>query len=72
MSGPFKDGSGPAFPASSHAPGMTLRDWFAGQALAGLVGTTAADGGDFLHGDGMRIAERYAYAFADAMLEARE
>lgn len=28
---------------STHAPGMTLRDWFAGQALAGML---AADGND--------------------------
>jgi hypothetical protein len=59
---------GPAFPCGFHPEGnsadqfgMTLRDWFAGQALAGAElnmppSLTAAD----------------CYALADAMLEARK
>ena len=47
--------------------GMTLRDWFAGQALAGLcsrnLGHTHVDN---CHGTAAR-----AYVIADAMLEAR-
>jgi len=58
---------GPAFP-SSHPicpeDGMTLRDWFAGQALAGL---TADPDMPTFH----KCAE-IAYACADAMLRARE
>lgn len=66
---------GPAFPHpeprdpsfSTVAPGMTLRDWFAGQALAGEItdyrGTDAA-----LFADA--IAAR-CYAIADAMIAAR-
>ena len=63
---------GPAFPSvgegfgnpSHSAPGMTLRDWFAGQALAGL---TADPDMPTFH----KCAE-IAYACADAMLRARE
>jgi hypothetical protein len=44
--------------------GMTLRDYFAGQALAGRL----ADGTDRLR---QSVAEE-AYAYADAMLKARE
>lgn len=49
--------------------GMSLRDWFAGQALCGLMPTAT-----------VRITEetigintaRWAYTFADAMLAARK
>jgi hypothetical protein len=53
--------SQPLNPYSQH--GMTLRDWFAGQALAGRL----ADGTDGLR---QSVAEE-AYAYADAMLKAR-
>ena len=46
-------------------PGMTLRDWFAGQALAGLV-SYVVEGATFEN-----VAED-AYKAADAMLRARE
>jgi hypothetical protein len=71
-----KDNSGPAFPraddvANSNA-GMSLRDWFAGQALAGLAVRNFSDGNDFMHREGPENAAEWAYAFADAMLEARK
>jgi hypothetical protein len=44
---------------------MTLRDWFAGQALAGLV-SYVVEGATFEN-----VAED-AYKAADAMLKARE
>jgi hypothetical protein len=46
-------------------PGMSLRDWFAGQALAGLCNGA--------RGTGWRKSElaKNAFAFADAMLAAR-
>lgn len=61
---------GPAFPVSeySHEDGMTLRDYFAAQALEGiLAGDTAQE---------IRFEERErvsgcCYAWADAMLKAR-
>ena len=55
---------GSAFPSTGIAPGMTLRDWFAGQALVAIIGfpeTQAA----------YRVCATRAYAIADAMLEAR-
>ena len=63
---------GPAFPVETTstpwAPGMTLRDWFAGQALAGSLANPNHVLGTVTYGD---IA-RDAYTWADAMLEARK
>ena len=60
---------GPAFPTSynwpeayKHLNGMSLRDWFAGMAMQGML----ADG---IAHDG---APRFAYRLADAMLAERE
>jgi hypothetical protein len=61
-----KDG-GPAFPGETTKPGetgLTLRDWFAGQALA------ASDWANWKTQDNALIA-RDAYRLADAMLAAR-
>ena len=73
MSEPIDDG-GPAFPVENDAnkeynyvcKGMTLRDWFAGQAL-----------GKCLHEfwgehDGTESATIAAYQIADAMIKARK
>jgi hypothetical protein len=60
----------PAFPnAYDGESGMALRDWFAGQALAGLVTSNVRD-----CMTGNQAAERYAedaYCIADAMLAER-
>ena len=79
------EAGGPAFPsqpmgmdgvpAAELSPGMTLRDWFAGQALAGM-GTWAPgfgrDGRPPITSDNIRAAKaRWAYYQADAMLEER-
>ena len=53
---------GPAF------PGMTLRDWFAGQALIGILGSRNG----FLVDVGTENAPMWAYQVADAMLAARK
>ena len=75
MSKPINDG-GPAFPVQSiysedhgtNSRGMTLRDWFAGQALAGmLINYTTQK-----FGVGEETCAKGAYLFADAMLAARE
>jgi hypothetical protein len=57
----------PAFPRSdSGNHGMTLRDWFAGQALAGLMSR------DFgVTHDKCAVLADIAYTFADAMLDKR-
>jgi hypothetical protein len=44
--------------------GMTLRDWFAGQALAGLIGKLGSDKEWHLVGD-------YCYHAADKLIAAR-
>lgn len=50
---------------------MTLRDWFAGQALAGICANCDESGlNGWVHSD--KLAASVAYQFADAMLEARK
>jgi hypothetical protein len=69
-----KKGGGPAFP-TTHVPpslgstcaGMTLRDWFAGQALAGSDWSAW----ECRSGLNAEIAEK-CYAKADAMLAERK
>lgn len=63
---------GPAFPVQALASpgsevawGMSIRDWFAGQALAGIMSSDGRPDGDQAKAD-------WAYAMADAMLRARE
>jgi hypothetical protein len=71
MSTPINDG-GAAFPAPAYAAnitdkGMTLRDYFAGQALAGMF----ADRFRLLNHEPYGVAHD-AFVFADAMLVARK
>ena len=76
MAEKINDG-GPAFPASYYTDdgewakrdGMTLRDYFAGQAVSQIIATCA---NDTTHG--MSKADYFAgraYEIADAMLKAR-
>ncbi len=46
-------------------PGMTLRDWFAGQALSGMMANS------YYHESGI-VPIKDCYHFADAMIAARE
>lgn len=84
---PFPNDGGSAFPlntsnvdnAGSFAPepGMTLRDWFAGQALASLGDWTPNhDSGtppDWTNASEMRrLRAEWSYKQADAMLAARK
>ena len=53
-----------AFPATRHDTGMTLRDYFAGQALAGILANPNWVGS-------WQDAAKHAYLSADAMLAER-
>jgi hypothetical protein len=58
---------GPAFPRAQGGDyGMTLRDYFAGQALAGITANKQYDSLSFA------LATGDAYRYADAMLAERE
>lgn len=62
----------PAFPAPMDADhdGMTLRDYFAGQALVGgLASGARIDGASATQREGLAVT---VYAIADAMLAARK
>jgi hypothetical protein len=68
MSNTTNDG-GPAFPIpygqvmTKSGMGMTLRDWFAGQVLTGMLSQSGRYS--------MKDAAENAYAFADAMIAQR-
>jgi hypothetical protein len=73
-----KDDGGPAFPHvadfgaddRSMVSGLSLRDWFAGQALSGWL---ASFGPEALLSEENRPAlAQFAYNLADHMLEARK
>lgn len=73
MTNPLEDGGGPAFPNAVDLPqfanfaiqrGMSLRDWFAGQAMAGMLASPECGGRN-------EVIAKSAYNIADAMLAAR-
>lgn len=78
MSTTLKDG-GPAFPDDRSQVGMSLRDWFAGQALQGLLARdlqpNSLDNAHVNHAYVRRIdpetSARTAFKIADAMLAER-
>lgn len=62
------DDAGPAFPWGSDgftAGGLSIRDWFAGQALAGICAHEEMGNAD------STAQARWAYSSADAMIAAR-
>ena len=85
MSEPINDG-GPAFPLAperwtdiegvqhmTQEPGMSLRDWFAGQALVGIMsGNREISGNGEVFGFTRENVAAAAYVMADAMLAARD
>ena len=61
---------GPAFAAAGdggHQMGMSLRDWFAGQALSAIVSYAPRQSAEV----GPVFLSKEAYVIADAMLKAR-
>ena len=75
-----KDTGGPAFPSDfgnipesvgeyGRANGVTIREYFAAKAMAALMTGFLSDGGDYPNREGIAL---HAYAYADAMLEARK
>ena len=74
----MKDG-GPAFPSGTmNLPngevifgeyGMTLRDWFAGKAMAARLSTIDIQ---VFNSEPRSITAQHAYQYADAMIEARK
>jgi len=66
---PWGHQGGPAFPANAGSlryKGMSLRDWFAGQALAGMLAASVHESADW------QVFAEGAYAAADAMLAERD
>ena len=86
MSEPIDDG-GPAFPQTAiingngevvtsgmyfpEGPGMTLRDWFAGRAMQGMLSNPANYGSGHEWRDDATVAEQ-AYDIADDMIRERK
>lgn len=72
MTDKIKDDA-PAFPVCAgqqvYATGMTLRDWFAGQALTGYIAHLGAQ--DIHAGSYTDECAEEAYRIADAMIAAR-
>ncbi len=67
---------GPAFPVVAEngmghiAAGMTMRDWFAGQALVGIADHFSAKEDTRIAT--MKVISSFCYEYADAMLAQRE
>jgi hypothetical protein len=63
----------PAFPSGQYQLGMTLRDYFAAKAMQGLLANPKL-ANEILKNGGAQSGwiEDSAWAFADAMLEARK
>ena len=71
-----KQTGGPAFPTRHNGTGMELRDYFAAQALQGILANAgpydpkwAKDSPDYKHAQSVA---RLCYFFADEMLKARD
>jgi hypothetical protein len=64
---------GPAFPYGTAYAGMTLRDYFAAQALTGAqIWDAVLNGKNSQFSGGVEKLAETAYAVADAMLKARQ
>lgn len=71
----MSDDGGPAFPNNqdgSFYDGLSLRDWLAGQALAGMWASITSAKSEALGEKHYTAIAACAYAQADAMLEVRK
>ncbi len=59
-----RETGGSAFPVDGNDPGMTLRDYFAAKAMAGVIDSCEFKNSHYIAG--------WAYEIADAMLAARD
>lgn len=74
-----KQDGGPAFPSEGeghgnpkyHSPGMSLRDYFAGQVISAVF-LNGFEAGDLSPDGTAKLASNWAYMIADAMLSERE
>jgi hypothetical protein len=76
-----RNNGGPAFPVQGvnvegmsivHSSGMTLRDWFAGKALAGFMANPKVDSNTLATmPNGDEVVAKYIFKLADAMLTER-
>lgn len=71
MSNKIKDG-GEAFPAGYGKDGMSLRDWFAGMALQGMLAANSPCMPEVSDKNVDAILARESYASADAMIAERQ
>lgn len=81
----MKEDGGPAFPCDvhkagpygqkigKHVPGMSLRDWFAGQALDGILAAWyQTKDKNVMADDKMGMFAYWAYGMADAMIAEKD
>lgn len=65
-----KPDGGSAFPDFKQT-GMSLRDYFAGQALPAAIGALNNGGALTVRGEQLEMIAKYAYDIADAMITER-
>lgn len=66
-------GAAPAFPVDANMQsGMTLRQWYAGQALPALIQAHLANPENYFDPKGIAAASEESFNFADAMIAAEQ
>jgi len=79
----YKNNGGPAFPAvatfedglksfNNQIHGMSLRDWFAGMALQGILASPNPHSFGTERGNTPKLVSEIAYIYAETMIDERE
>ena len=75
---PFQPRDGTGYPCAEHSPGLSIRDWFAGMALQGLLANPSGpiqangmSGWGWTNCDQRNVVQA-AFGIADDMLVARK